>query len=758
MTFGKLKNYVVNGAIVHLEFEKGNGRIEVLAPEIIRVFSGFENDGHCSKAIEGKKRRPSDIQVEKDSDGVRIATEAVTMTVSDNFKVDIYDTDGAPVCLDYRGSRTCLERISPQMLALAKQEGHVIEDGSRTHRIEVVKAMEGSECFYGLGDKTGFMNKRHYDYIMWNTDDPAPQVDSFKSLYKSIPFFMTLTDSHVYGLFFDNTYKTWFDMGKDSEEYFWFGADDGNLDYYYIGGKTMAQVLSGYTWLTGTCPLPQKWTLGYHQSRWGYVSQEDVNEVAQNMRRLDIPCDVIHFDIDYMDHYKVFTWNQERYHGKPEAFLEQLHGQGFKAVAIIDPGVKKEDGYDIYEQGIEKDYFAHDTAGQVYENAVWPGISVFPDFGRDAVRRWWGENHERLLQLGVNGIWNDMNEPASFNGPLPDEVVFYDEDMASTHRAMHNVYGHLMSKATFEGLKSLQERRPFVITRACYAGSQKYTTVWTGDNHSLWAHLQMAVPQLCNMGLSGFSFVGTDVGGFSSDVTPELLVRWVQVGCFSPLFRNHSAAGSRRQEPWLFGQEVLDIYRKYVQLRYTWIPYIYDLFFTGEVTGAPVMRPLVFDFPQDKNVRDMNDTFMFGPNILVAPVLNQGSTHRLVYLPEGVWYDYWTREVITGGTWVSREAPLDTCPIYIRAGSLLPTMLPQSYVGQKTEDTLILDVWPGEGRWEHYLDNGQDYAYRDGVYNHYRFTQDAGGVVRGELVHEGYGKPYKHIYVKRGDEMEMLEI
>lgn len=753
VTFGKLVSYEVDGRFVHLDYEQHPARLEIISPEIINVFCGLERDSHDSKAIDGVKVRPSAFTVESMADGgLCIRTEQVQVRVADDFKVDFYDLADAPVCLDYRGSRRPLERVSEEVLEMLKKEGHMFDEGGRAHDIEVVKAMEGSASFYGLGDKTGFLNKRGYDYIMWNTDDPAPQVDSFRSLYKSIPFFMTLTDTHVYGLFFDNTYKTWFDMGKESNDYFWFGADKGNLDYYYIAGQTMAQVLSNYTWLTGTCPLPQKWTLGYHQSRWGYTTWEDVASVAENMRRYEIPCDVLHFDIDYMQDYKVFTWNQQRYHGCPEKLLGELSDHGFKAVTIIDPGVKKEAGYAVYEEGMANDYFAHAATGEVYENAVWPGISTYPDFGRAQVRRWWGEKHESLLKLGVRGIWNDMNEPASFNGPLPDDVVFHDEGNMALHEKMHNVYGHLMSRATYEGLERLDGRRPFVITRACYAGSQKFTTVWTGDNHSIWGHLQMAVPQLCNLGLSGFPFAGTDVGGFSSDVTPELLVRWVQVGCFSPLFRNHSANGTRRQEPWLFGPEVLHIYRKYVQLRYHLIPYMYDLFFEEEQTGAPVMRPLVYDYEGDKNVRDINDEFMVGPDILVAPVLTQGTVMRSVYLPEGTWFDYWTREKHVGPTWIMREAPLDTCPIYVRAGAILPVMPPQNYVGEKPEDTLMLEVWPGEGCHDHYLDNGEDFMYRQGAYDHYRFLQNAEGEVTVELIHEGYQKPYEHIYAKCGEE------
>ena len=467
------------------------------------------------------------------------------------------------------------------------------------------------------------------------------------------------------------------------------------------------------------------------------------------MRENDIPCDVIHFDIDYMQDYKVFTWNQERYRNDPDAFLRQLAEKGFKVVTINDPGVKKEEGYYVYEEGVENGFFAETPEGETYINAVWPGDAAFPDFGNPAVRQWWGDKQQFLLDRGVRGIWNDMNEPASFRGPLPEDVVFTDEDRQSTHAEMHNVYGHYMAKATYEGLKKLDGRRPFVITRACYAGTQKYATAWTGDNHSLWAHLQMAIPQLCNLGLSGMPFVGTDIGGFGSDTTPELLARWIQVGCFSPLFRNHAALGTRRQEPWQFGTEITDIYRKYVKLRYHWIPYFYDLFYEEEKTGAPVMRPLVFHYEKDENARQCNDEFMLGSRILAAPVVSQGMKRRMVYLPEGVWYDYWNGEKVTGPAWIMREAPLDTCPVYVKAGSIIPTMEPQSYVGEKPLDTLILEVYPGEGSSEHYLDNGADFAYRDGKYHQYRFTVKEDGTVAGEIVHAGYEKPYERIVVRR---------
>lgn len=758
MKFGKLTGYQMDGQTVMLDFEGRKARIRVLTPTIINVFYGEDGTRAGSKAIEGDKTVPSSVKAVQKTDGLWIHTGEVSVKVDDGFYVDFYDRDGREVCADYRGKRKPLQRVSGETLKLLEEEGHSAIGKGQEHAFEVLKKLETSQHFYGLGDKTGFLDKRHYEYEMWNTDNPNPQVDSFKALYKSIPFLISLTDTHVYGLFLDNTFKSCFNMGQESEEYYWFGAHGGDPDYYYIAGDSVAEVLKGYTYLTGTCPLPQKWTLGYHQSRWGYVTQEDMEDVAASLRKNDIPCDAIHFDIDYMQDYRVFTWNEKRYHGDSASFLGKLSEDGFKPVAINDPGVKKEDGYEVYDEGVRQGYFAKTPEGEVYINAVWPGDAAFPDFGNPAVRTWWGEKQKFLLDKGVRGIWNDMNEPASFQGPLPDDIVFTDEDRETTHAEMHNVYGHFMAKAAYEGLKKLDGRRPFVITRACYAGSQKYATAWTGDNTSMWAHLQMAIPQLCNLGLSGMPFVGTDVGGFGADTTPELMARWVQVGCFSPLFRNHCAAGSRRQEPWQFGEKIMDIYRKYVKLRYRWIPYIYDLFYEEERTGAPIMRPLVFHYEKDKAAQVCNDEFMLGSRILAAPVVNQGAEKRMVYLPEGIWYDYWTHEKLEGPVWFVREAPLDCCPIYVKAGSILPVMEPQSYVGEKPSDILLLEAYPGSGSWDHYLDNGEDFAYRDGAYHQYRFTLQEDGAVSGKVIHAGYDKPYRKILVRRLGEESWAEV
>jgi alpha-glucosidase len=740
--FGEIQNFRVEDNKVHIQFAGNEGRIEIINPWTVNVFSPLKYKDHYSRAIENVQIEAGELHVSKKSGYIEITTGALIVQVHDHFLVDFYDTAGVPLCLDHRAGRNPFVRRGN--VSIAEAEGHAALRNSGQHKIEVVKQLFGDEKFYGLGDKTGHLNKRGYEYEMWNTDDPSPHVESHKSLYKSIPFFITFRMNTAFGIFFDNTFKSYFDMGKENSSYYYFGADDGNLDYYFIAGPQIEQVITRYTALTGTTPLPQLWTLGYHQSRWSYAPESRVMEIANGFREHDIPLDVIHLDVDYMDGYRVFTWDNERF-PDPKKTIETLNKKGIKVVTIIDPGVKKDRGYSIYEEGLKKNYYATDKDGIPYVNAVWPGDSVYPDFSDSAVREWWADNQRIMLDAGVSGIWNDMNEPASFNGPLPDDVSFKNDGRPTDHREIHNVYGQLMSKATFEGIKKYTGKRPFVITRACYAGIQKYSTVWTGDNQSFWEHLRMSVPMLLNLGMSGAAYCGCDVGGFFSDSNPELLSRWVQVGCFSPLFRNHSAIGSRDQEPWAFDEETLSINRKYIKLRYQLLPYLYDLMRESEKSGLAPMRPLFLHYPQDSGTHEINDQFLFGSSLLVAPVVEQGKRHRTVYLPEGKWFDYWTKTAIEGGRVILVEAPLDVCPIYVKAGALIPNYPVQNYVGEKNVDELKVDIYPGSGSYLHYQDDGESYGYQEGEYNEYLFTQadQKMAEIRIEKRHMGYAGSYK---------------
>lgn len=713
---------------VELEYANGSLFVTIFENEMVHI---SQIHGRNSVAIE-QENIPAVYKSKIDKEKQEISAGNIRIKVWENQKLDIF-YQGVLVLSDVE--RTGQETgISEEDTELAKLEGHAGGGDEAGYASAIVKKLGKEDAVYGLGDKPGCLNRRGYVYVNWNTDNPAPHVDSFKSLYKSIPFFMVLGENYCYGIFADNTYKTTFDFGFESSEYYVVSHEKGFLDYYFFPGEKPSDVVKKYTGLTGTTPLFQRWIYGSHQSRWGYCSQDEILGIAEAFEKNEIPCDVIHMDIDYMDGYRVFTFDKERF-PDTKALSETLADKGIKLISIIDPGVKKDEAYFMYREGMEMDAFAHDAQGAVYENAVWPGTSVFPDFSREDVRKWWGEKTKILLDHGIRGIWNDMNEPASFRGPLPDDVKF----AAGAHDEIHNIYGHLMAKATYEGLLEHDNgRRPFVLTRAAYAGSQKYCGGWTGDNHSIWAHLTLSLEQICNLSLCGMAMCGSDIGGFGSDVTPELLVRFYQAAVFAPFFRNHSAVGTRRQEPWLFDEKTRDAVRKTVRLRYRFIPYIYDLARECERTGEPIVRPLVYEYPHDKMVRNICDEYLLGKFVLVAPVTVPGKFAREVYLPEGEWYDYETNEKYTGGKYILADAPLDKVPVFIRAGAILPVAEGniQSTEDITSENTRIL-TYPGQGTFIHYEDDNETLAYREGSYNAMEYTLN-GEKLEKKVIHRGY--------------------
>lgn len=725
-------------------------QLTILKPDIIQVFQDH-NKSKNSYAIEGNKQEKVEYQVVKKDHYIEVTTSALCIQVDAALKVDVYDATGNPLIIDYRGERQSINKtVDEAHKKIVRSEGH--EVSTLSHKddtyYEVVKSLDDDEQFYGLGDKTGYLNKRGYEYDNWNYDEPRPHIESFTHLYKSIPVMFGLKNGHPYGLFFDNTYRSHFDMGKESPNYYYYSAVDGNLNYYILGGTSLKAVISNYTYLTGRVPLPQKWMLGYQQSRWGYsMSQERVQEIVDKFAEYHLPLEAIHFDIDYMVGYRVFTWDTDKFK-HPKQFLNDLKSKGVRVIPILDPGVKQDDNYDIYQEGLKKGYFAKNPDGSVYINRVWPGKSAFPDFGNPDVRTWWGQHCKFLLDTGAAGIWIDMNEPATFDGNMPEDVVMTDEDQQSNLKQLNNVYGHNMARATYDGIKSATGKRPYVITRAAYAGTQKYSTIWTGDNQSLWPHLQMMIPQLSNLGLSGFSFAGTDIGGFSADTTPELLTRWIEAAIFSPLLRNHSALQVRDQEPWVFGEQVLSIYRKYLHLRYHFIPYLYDCFAQETKDGLPVLRPLVLNYDDDANVRNLNDEYMVGDRILVAPIVQQGQTVRSVYLPQGDWLDLWSGVQYGGKNNIIVEAPIDKLPVFIKMNSILPWGQFVEHISEQPDETMTFRLFGNSGSCKHYQDDGVDFEYENGQYNLYQVTVTTDGEASVTLTNNGFAPVYKYIYLE----------
>ncbi|MFC5712943.1 glycoside hydrolase family 31 protein [Thalassorhabdus alkalitolerans] len=626
------------------------------------------------------------------------------------------------------------------------------------------KEMDREDHFYGFGEKTSFLDKRGEKMTMWNSDVFAPHNPEIDALYESIPYFMTVNQGKAYGIFFDNTYKTTFDM-KTYKETYSFSAEGGLINYYLMAGPEPKDVITQYSYLTGRMPLPPKWAIGYHQSRYSYETEEEVRELVKNFKEKQIPLDAVYLDIHYMNGYRVFTFDEERY-PDPGKLMNDLKKEGIHVVPIVDPGVKTDPEYPSYLEGVKGDHFCKYVDGKMYNGDVWPGNSAFPDFTNEKTRKWWGDKHDFYVDKGIEGIWNDMNEPAVFNETktMDTEVMHGNDGDPKTHRELHNVYGLLMGKATYEGMKAqLKGKRPFLLTRAGYSGVQRYAAVWTGDNRSFWEHLQMALPMCMNLGVSGVPFCGPDVGGFAHDATGQLLARWTQVGAFTPFFRNHSALDTVRQEPWSFGEEIEDIVKKYIDLRYVWMPHLYTLFKEASTTGIPVMRPLFLEYPEDKETTNLSDEFMIGDSVIVAPILQPDKNHRAVYLPEGSWIDYWTGEEYRGSDYHLVKAPLDRLPIFIKKGAIIALGEKKMSTEQK-EEKITFHIYPSSNGGEYYFyeDDGSTFNYREGkMYEGVLRYQIIGNVI--DLTFETKVNAYepdleKEVVIHSGDEELTLRI
>lgn len=682
----------------HIDFRCDNGYVTISfkREDIVRVtMNPTEHPSQKTTPAVVVENQDVDFQLVENEETIEVSTNALDIHIQKApFRVHMFDKDGVVI-------------VSEQDRGMGYQEsGDVI----------CYKDMKDQDRFYGFGEKSGFLDKRGEKYTMWNSDVYAPHNPETDPLYQSIPYFMSLRDGRAHGIFFDNSYKSTFDMKTENDHYS-FQAEGGQLDYYVFIGPTPKEVIEQYTHITGRMPLPPKWAIGYHQSRYSYQSEQEVREVANAFIEKNIPLDVIYLDIHYMNEYRVFTFDKDQF-PTPDKMIEDLKNAGIRVVPIVDPGVKKDPEYATYQEGIRDDHFCRYIEGDLYTGDVWPGESAFPDFTDTRTREWWGEKHKFYTDLGIEGIWNDMNEPAVFNETktMDTEVMHKNDGDPQTHRALHNLYGLLMGEATYEGMKKqLNGKRSFLLTRAGYAGVQRYASVWTGDNRSFWEHLQMSLPMCMNLGLSGVAFTGPDVGGFAHDTNGELLTRWTQVGAFTPYFRNHSALETIRQEPWQFGEKYESIIKRYIQLRYQWLPQLYSLFHEAHETGLPVMRPLMLEYPADEKTYQLYDQFMIGNNVMIAPIMQPGVTDRAVYFPEGTWVDYFTGEEYTGMKTHLIHAELDMLPMFVKKGTFVAHS-PVKQSTMQTQDQLILHVYAneeGEYSTVFYDDDGETYEYEN---------------------------------------------
>jgi alpha-glucosidase len=699
---GRLVSYHVEGQAAYLACDRGSLLLEILAEDLIRFRllppapDGQRPAPPFSYALDPDANWPPvGFEVEEDQGAVTIRTPKLTCRVSPSpFRLSLLDAAG-------------------QILSGA---GDGL--GFRGQGAFCTRSLAETEAIYGLGEKAFGLNLRGRCLTLWNTD-PSCYRPGDDPIHLSVPMLIGLRAGRAYGFFFDNPGHARVDLGQARQDRLRYEVETGELCAYFFGGPDMHSVLERYTQLTGRMSLPPRWMLGYHQSRWSYYPEGTVRSLATEFRARRIPCDVLHLDIHYMDGYRIFTWDRERFPDPPR-LLADLREQGFRAICIIDPGVKAEPGYWVHDEGLAQDLFCRLPDGKPFQGPVWPGMCHFPDFTDPKVRAWWGGLYRSLLEDGVAGFWNDMNEPAVFNGEMPHNVQHNYEGQVASHGEVHNIYGLQMARASAQGMRRLcPGSRVPMISRAGYAGLQRHALVWTGDNYSTWEHLRLGISVCLNLGLSGIAFCGPDVGGFAGDCTGELLARWTQVGALTPFFRNHSAYGTAHQEPWTFGEPYESICRRWIEFRYELLPYLYTAAWQSTQTGLLMMRPLALAFPDDLHTYSLDDQFLLGDAVLAAPVGHPGQTRRRVYLPDGWWYDFWSGERLRGE--VEAEAPLARMPLYVRPGSVLPMGPVIQHTGQWPPEALRLHIYPGNAESWLYEDDGLSLDYQQGDFRLTRF-------------------------------------
>ncbi len=662
------------------------------------------------------------VRLEEKDGEYLLDSGALQMVVSKlDLKVKFYDQDDRVICEDEAGFS-------------AKRS---ILNGWCELRME--KKCHKKEVFFGLGDKSCGTNLAGKQFENWCSDSYAFGRET-DPLYRAIPMYYALNQGVAYGIFFDNSFRTRFDFGSSEYGNTCFSAEGGELNYYFLHGPGLDNVARTYARLTGTHALPPIWALGYHQCRWSYHPDSHVREIAAGFRERDIPCDALYLDIDYMDGYRCFTWDSKAF-PSPKILVDDLRDMGFQTVTMIDPGIKEDPNYSVYREGMEKNMFLRTVDGVVAKGPVWPGFCAFPDFTNPEVRSWWGNLYEGLYKdIGISGFWNDMNEPAVFHihhKTLPDNVMHHHDGLACSHRKAHNIYGQQMNRSSWEGCRVLQpEKRPFLLSRASFSGGQRFSAIWTGDNCSDWEHLQIANIQCQRLAISGFSFCGTDIGGFTGNADGELFVRWLQLGVFHPLMRVHSigkhASGDAMpaeeaelldpdlhiadQEPWSFGDKWTDLAKKAIELRYCLLPCLYSAMWLHTLDGSPILRHLAFADGQDPKLWDIERDFLFGEHLLVSPVVQSKVQRQGVYLPKGNWYYFWTGQLASGEMFVTVMP--DQIPFFVREGAVLPVYPIRQHTGVPFDELTLYVYYTNNLETSHlYEDAGEGYTYQDGFFS-----------------------------------------
>ncbi|EOU1681280.1 glycoside hydrolase family 31 protein [Clostridium perfringens] len=711
------KNYEINHNNIDIYFSNMKITLTMFENDIVKVFIGDKYEESISTNGVVDNLGKGEFIVEEDSNFVIIkGTKVLTFVDKNTTEISFKDLDGNIINEDFQPS-------------FKDEKGNVY-----------ISKVNDCLAYYGLGEKGGDLNKKGCYTENFNTDDPETDDDSI-TYYKTIPFYVALKEEATYGIFFDNSFRSYFDMGKERGDRIFFGAIGGQIQYYFIPGKNIKEVVKNYTALTGRMEMPPLWSLGYQQCRFSYFSQEEVRELVKNFEEKDIPLDVVYLDIDYMDGFRVMTFKTPNF-DDAAGLISDLKEKGIRTITIIDPGVKVDEEYDVFKRGKEGNHFTKKLDGEIFIGAVWPGDSAFPDFSNKECREWWKSELKKFIsEHGMDGIWNDMNEPCVFNNDhktMLETCLHNSDNGVIEHKEFHNRYGFEMSRCSKEAQEELHpNERGFSMTRATYAGGQRYSSVWTGDNMSLWSQMRMSISMNANLGISGFSFVGNDVSGFGLDSSEELFIRWMEMGPFIPIFRNHSNMYTRRQEPWAFGPRAEKIAKKSIELRYELLPYIYDLYYISHKEGLPIFRPMIMEDEKDMNLLNMREQFMLGENMIVAPVLYEGERSKTVYLPKGSWFNYFTREKLQGGKWYKLPCELDEILVFVKEGAIIPTYNKKFRNVKERPKNILLKVFGENAKGFHYNDDGHTMEYLEGKYT-YMDIKVVDGKEELKLINNGY--------------------
>ncbi|MGT2615906.1 glycoside hydrolase family 31 protein [Clostridium perfringens] len=711
------KNYEINHNNIDIYFSNIKITLTIFENDIVKVFIGDKYEESISTNGVVDDLGKGEFIVEEDSNFVIIKGKKVLTFVDKNTtEISFKDLEGNIINEDFQPS-------------FKDEEGNVY-----------ISKVNDCLAYYGLGEKGGDLNKKGCYTENFNTDDPETDDDSV-TYYKTIPFYVALKEEATYGIFFDNSFRSYFDMGKEMGDRIFFGAIGGQIQYYFIPGENIKEVVKNYTALTGRMEMPPLWSLGYQQCRFSYFSQEEVRELVKTFEEKDIPLDVVYLDIDYMDGFRVMTFKTPNF-DDAAGLISDLKEKGIRTITIIDPGVKVDEEYLVFKRGKEGNHFTKKLDGEMFIGAVWPGDSAFPDFSNKYCREWWKSELKKFIsEHGMDGIWNDMNEPCVFNNDhktMLETCLHNSDNGVIEHKEFHNRYGFEMSRCSKEAQEELHpNERGFSMTRATYAGGQRYSSVWTGDNMSLWSQMRMSISMNANLGISGFSFVGNDVSGFGLDSSEELFIRWMEMGPFIPIFRNHSNMYTRRQEPWAFGPRAEKIAKKSIELRYELLPYIYDLYYISHKEGLPIFRPMIMEYEKDMNLLNMREQFMLGENMIVAPVLYEGERSKTVYLPKGSWFNYFTMEKLQGGKWYKLTCELDEILVFVKEGAIIPTYNKKFRNVKERPNNILLKVFGENAKGFHYNDDGHTMEYLEGKYT-YMDIKVVDGKEELKLINNGY--------------------